>query len=75
MTSGGHFREVCEYGQSHAQCRCADPSKAVRHVRCTMPQAHAPKAVTVPAPPPPAPLPVPPPPRAWPPPLETKDQL
>lgn len=43
MTS--HFKEVCEYGHVHAQCRCPDPNKTTRAVVCNDPQ-HKPTAAT-----------------------------
>jgi len=32
-----HYKEVCEYGQTHGQCRCPDPGKTVRRVKCDEP--------------------------------------
>jgi len=38
-----HFKQVCEYGATHSQCRCASPNKEVRQIKCTMPDYHSPK--------------------------------
>lgn len=37
-----HFIEQCEYGMVHAQCRCPNPSKTVRTVKCNRAEEHAP---------------------------------
>jgi hypothetical protein len=41
-----HYREVCQYGWIHAQCRCPGPKTAVS-VSCTDPE-HAAAALQVP---------------------------
>lgn len=49
-----HFKEVCEYGRVHSQCRCMDPSKTVITIECTMPEQHMPEetiACDIPEPP------------------------
>jgi hypothetical protein len=30
-----HFMQVCQYGWTHGQCRCASKDKTVRLVNCT----------------------------------------
>ncbi len=30
----GHYREVCQYGETHGQCRCPSLSKATRRIAC-----------------------------------------
>lgn len=42
MYHAGHFVEKCEYGHTHAQCRCPSYDKQTVRVVCDMPQAHAP---------------------------------
>ena len=37
-----HFQEVCEYGTTHAQCRCPGP-KTTRKVDCPTPEKCQPK--------------------------------
>lgn len=39
-----HYREVCEYGMTHGQCRCPSKDKEVREIRCSAPTQHAPLA-------------------------------
>lgn len=36
-----HYKEVCQFGFVHAQCRCPDPSKEERKIDCPFPQGHA----------------------------------
>lgn len=31
---GEHFKEVCEYGYLHSQCRCMAPHKQIRYIEC-----------------------------------------
>lgn len=38
--TGGHFKEVCEFGCVHGQCRCPNPSKSIRRVTCDVPEKH-----------------------------------
>lgn len=35
----GHFKEVCEFGLIHKQCRCLG-ERTVRHVKCDRPEGH-----------------------------------
>jgi hypothetical protein len=46
MTAGPwgslHYREVCEYGRTHAECRCPDPNKHEKRVECDRPEEHRP---------------------------------
>lgn len=35
-----HYKEVCQYGKVHSQCRCPDPNKTVKNVTCNMPDSH-----------------------------------
>jgi hypothetical protein len=34
-----HYKEVCEFGRVHAQCRCIGEKKTI-NIRCTMPDSH-----------------------------------
>jgi hypothetical protein len=34
ITHYGHYKEVCEYGEVHGQCRCPNEYKTVRMVKC-----------------------------------------
>lgn len=45
-----HYREVCEYGQTHSQCRCPSPGKEIRAVQCDRPGLHRAVPVFPPAP-------------------------
>lgn len=50
----GHFKEVCEFGLIHNQCRCPG-GRTVRHVKCDHPEDHRElMLMTNPPPPPPA---------------------
>lgn len=42
-----HFRETCEFDQTHAQCRCPSPSKDERRVTCDRPAEHCTGIVSV----------------------------
>lgn len=35
----GHFKNVCEFSQTHGQCRCPSPTKDIRKVKCPTPTA------------------------------------
>jgi hypothetical protein len=35
-----HYRQVCQYGFTHGQCRCPAPDKAVDRVECPTPATH-----------------------------------
>jgi hypothetical protein len=35
-----HYKEVCEFGYTHGQCRCPDPNKTERRIVCSNPQSH-----------------------------------
>jgi hypothetical protein len=39
--SGTHYKEVCQYGMVHAQCRCPSPTKAIHHITCDRELEHA----------------------------------
>lgn len=39
MTS--HYKEVCQYGYVHGQCRCPSPNKTARRVACTLEVTHS----------------------------------
>lgn len=36
-----HYKEVCQYGLVHGQCRCPSNDKFTRHVECDKPKQHA----------------------------------
>lgn len=29
-----HYKEVCQFGYMHGQCRCPDPQKTIKYVIC-----------------------------------------
>jgi hypothetical protein len=35
-----HYREECEFGVTHGQCRCPNPAKHVRKIKCDRPAEH-----------------------------------
>jgi hypothetical protein len=36
----GHFRDVCEFGFVHRQCRCPSTNKTEHSVKCDRPSEH-----------------------------------
>jgi len=41
-----HYKELCQYGWLHAQCRCPGP-KEVRRVECDLPHRHRPEPIEI----------------------------
>lgn len=45
----GHFREVCQFGTTHSQCRCPSPNKEIRTIKCPSPHLCSIRGETAPA--------------------------
>lgn len=43
MSLSRHFRNECEFGFTHAQCRCPAPGKTVVHITCDRVKEHDPR--------------------------------